>query len=134
MAGELTLPSQNGGTTNNAAAIQASTASNATTTTPSKPQSNVVELKNMLSEQDLQSDEDYEEILEDTKDECGQFGALKSVIIPRDGPGKTKIFLEYMGKDDAAKAIAGLAGRTFDGKAVQATYFTEEKFAAKDYS
>ena len=130
MTGELTLPSQNNGAaTNNAAAINANAA-----VSSSEPASNVVELKNMLSEEDLQSDEDYEEILEDTKDECGQFGALKSVIIPRDGPGKTKIFLEYMSKDDAAKAIAGLAGRTFDGKSVAAAYFSEEKFAAKDYA
>ncbi len=134
MAGELTLPSHNNGsTTNNSATLQssttASTAAAITTLT-----SNVVELKNMLSEQDLQSDQDFDEIMEDTKDECSQFGALKSVIIPRDGPGKTKIFLEYLSKDDAAKAIQGLAGRTFDGNAVQANYFSEEKFAAKDYS
>lgn len=130
MAGELTLPSHGGTGTANAADNPPSTQ----TTTSTTPTSNVVELRNMLSEEDLQSDQDYEEILEDTKDECGQFGALKSVIIPREGVGRTKIFLEYVSKDDAAKAINGLAGRTFDGKAVEATYFAEDKFAAKDYS
>mmetsp|Transcript_9946 Transcript_9946/g.14840 ORF Transcript_9946/g.14840 Transcript_9946/m.14840 type:complete len:396 (-) Transcript_9946:446-1633(-) len=130
MAGELTLPSKDG-TSGGASAITAQIGDESAVTTPS---STVVELKNMLSEEDLQSDQDYEEIMEDTKDECGQFGALKSVIIPRDGVGKTKIFLEYVSKDDAAKAIKGLAGRTFDGKAVQANYYSEEKYAAKDYS
>ena len=132
MAGELTLPSQNGAVTNNAASIQPTPAYSAPA--PTTPPSNIVELTNMLSEEDLQSDQDYEEIMEDTKEECGQFGALKSVIIPRDGAGLTKIFLEYVSMDDAAKAIQGLAGRTFDGKAVQATYFPEDKFIAKDYS
>lgn len=127
MAGELTLPSQN----NDASTTQNNAASSTVTSTPT---SNIVQLTNMLSEEDLQSDQDYEEIMEDTKDECSQFGALKSVIIPRDGVGKTKIFLEYVSKEDAGKAIQGLAGRTFDGKAVQATYFSEEKFANKDYS
>jgi len=90
--------------------------------------SNIVELKNMLSENDLKSDEDYEEILEDTKEECGQFGALKNVIIPRSGPGATKIFLEYNSIDDAAGAIRGLSGRTFDGRKVNATFMTEDDF------
>ncbi len=133
MAGELTLPSKDG-TSGGASAITTQIGTESSTVTPAAPSSNVVELKNMLSEEDLQSDQDYEEILEDTKDECGQFGALKSVVIPRDGVGKTKIFLEYVSKDDAAKAIQGLAGRTFDGKAVQANYYSEDKFAAKDYS
>jgi len=129
MAGELTLPARDGSTsnTNNLSAGLSPVAA-------STPTSNVVELKHMLSEQDLQSDQDYEEILEDTKDECSQFGNLKSVLIPRDGPGKTKIFLEYVSKDDAAKAIQGLAGRTFDGKKVEATYFSEEKYSVKDFA
>lgn len=124
MSGELIMNGANG----------AATATATTTATPITPTSNVVELTNMLSEEDLQSDNDYEEITEDTKDECGQFGALKSVVIPRTGPGKTKIFLEYVSKNDAAKAIQGLAGRTFDGKSVEATFFSMEKFEAKDYS
>jgi hypothetical protein len=39
-----------------------------------------------------------------------------------------------MTTEDAGKAIAGLAGRTFDGRKVTAEYFDEIKFANKDYS
>ena len=89
----------------------------------------------MLSPQDLENEEEYQDIMEDTKEECSQFGALKSVIIPKAGQvGATKIFLEYMTTEDAGKAIAGLAGRTFDGRKVTAEYFDEIKFANKDYS
>eukprot|EP00553_Chaetoceros_curvisetus_P006679 CAMPEP_0204620510 /NCGR_PEP_ID=MMETSP0717-20131115/6531_1 /ASSEMBLY_ACC=CAM_ASM_000666 /TAXON_ID=230516 /ORGANISM="Chaetoceros curvisetus" /LENGTH=352 /DNA_ID=CAMNT_0051634733 /DNA_START=26 /DNA_END=1084 /DNA_ORIENTATION=+ len=123
MSGELTLP--NGGSSGAAASG---------TTTQAVATSRVVELKNMLNMDDLQSDTDYDEVLEDTKDECSQFGSLKSVIIPRTGVGATKIFLEYVTKEDAGKAIAGLEGRTFDGRRVQAAYFPETKFAEKDYS
>ncbi|KAL3794750.1 hypothetical protein HJC23_012760 [Cyclotella cryptica] len=94
----------------------------------------VVELKHMLTQQDLENDDEFQEILEDTRDECSSFGPLKNVIIPRSGPGATKIFLEYTTPDDAAKAIAGLAGRTFDGRQVVAGYFDEMKFQNQDYS
>jgi len=123
MSGELQLPSQGG-----------AGAASVVVTAPAVTATKVVELKNMLSAQDLESNQDYEEIMEDTKDECGQFGTLKSCIIPKSGVGATKIFLEYLSSDDAAKAIDALAGRTFDGRKVEATYFSEEKFNNKDYS
>lgn len=94
----------------------------------------VVELKQMLTQQDLEDDEEYNDILEDTGDECSSFGTLKNIVIPRTGPGATKIFLEYLSAVDAGKAIAGLKGRTFDGRQVEATYFDEIKFANQDYS
>jgi splicing factor U2AF subunit len=87
-----------------------------------------------ITEEELANDEDYEEILEDTKDECSSFGMLKNIEIPRTGDGKGRIFLEYLTKDDAANAIKQLQGRTFDGKKVEATYFDEAKFAERDYS
>ena len=122
MSGELKLPSEGG-------------AGVSTTITKTEPSSTtVVELKHMLTEEDLSHDQEYEEILEDTKDECSQFGVLKNVIIPRTGVGMTKIFLEYVNTNDAEKALQGLRGRTFDGRKVEAQYFDEAKFARGDYS
>lgn len=43
------------------------------------------------------------------------------------------IFLEYASIDDASKAIKGLAGRTFDGRRVEAESFDEDKFANRDF-
>ncbi|KAL3934106.1 MAG: hypothetical protein SGARI_003532, partial [Bacillariaceae sp.] len=69
------------------------------------PPTRVVELQHMLTNDDLAVEEEYNDILEDTKEECGQYGQLLSVIIPKAGePGATKIFLEYASPDDAAKA------------------------------
>ena len=99
------------------------------------PSSRVVELKNMLTDEDLANDEEYNDIMEDTKEECGQFGTLASIIIPKKGEvGATKIFLEYSSPDEAAKAIAKLEGMTFDGRRVEASYYDEARFAAKDYA
>jgi len=101
---------------------------------PAVPATTVVELKHMLTEDDLKDDEMYDEVLEDTRDEGSTFGTLKSIIIPRTGPGATKIFLEYATKEDAGRAVAGLAGRTFDGRKVEAIYYDEVRFANKDYA
>ena len=95
----------------------------------------VVELQNMLTNDDLANEEEYNDILEDTKEECGQFGQLLNVYIPKAGEaGVTKIYLEYASTDDSSKAIRGLEGRTFDGRRVQATYFDETKFLNKEFS
>jgi len=123
MSGELTLPSEGG-----AGVISSSEAKKEETATK------IVELKNMVSEDDLKDDAEYDDILQDTKNECSQFGQLKEVIIPKLGEvGATKIFLVYLTKEDAEKAIKSLQGRTFDGHKVEAKYFSEERFQKGDY-
>ena len=97
--------------------------------------SRVVQLLNMLSEQDLTNEDEFQDILEDVREECSQFGNLLSVVIPKIGEtGATKIFLEYEKIEDAQKAIGGLEGKTFDGRIVEATFFDETRFANKDYA
>jgi len=97
-------------------------------------QTRIVQLKNMLTMDDLESDEDYNEVKEETREECAEFGYLKKIVIPRRGVGSTKIFLEYNTIEDAAKAIMAMAGRTFDGRTIDATYMDEVKYFNHDYS
>lgn len=98
------------------------------------PVSRIVELRNMLTVQDLQVDEEYQDIMIDTREECSQFGTLKDIVIPRaHEAGATKIFLEYASQEDAARAIQNLAGRTFDGRQVEASYYDEGKFARREF-
>jgi RNA recognition motif. (a.k.a. RRM, RBD, or RNP domain) len=114
-------------------AAGATAASSVSTTTT--PQSRIVELQNMLSADDLNNPDEYQDILDDTTEQCREFGDLRSVIIPRAHEvGATKIFLEYATVTDAAMAIQKLQGRTFDGRLVQATYFDEGRYANKDYA
>lgn len=95
----------------------------------------VVELQHMLTMDDLTNDDEYNDILEDTKEECSQFGTLINVFIPKaNETGATKVFLEYASIDDATNAITKLQGRTFDGRLVIATYYDENKLANRDYS
>lgn len=124
MSGELQLGAAAGGAPAPVAAVAR----------PISLATRVVELQNMLTDQDLVNEEEYNDILEDTREECGQFGQLISLHIPRKGePGATKIYLEYASNEDAAKAIAGLEGRTFDGRKVLAAFFDEAKFAKKEF-
>jgi splicing factor U2AF subunit len=44
-------------------------------------------LLNMINEEELVDDDEYEDILEDITSECGKYGAVKSVEIPRPIPG-----------------------------------------------
>ena len=130
MSGELALNNGASAAAPAAPAAPAQPQPIAASTTPTP----IVELKHMLTQSDLDNDEEFKEIMEDTRDECSSFGLLKNVIIPRSGPGATKIFLEYTTPQDAAKAIQGLAGRTFDGRQVVAEYFDPVKFQNQDYS
>ena len=57
----------------------------------------------MLTLNDLQVEEEYNDIMVDTREECSQFGTLKEIMIPRaHEAGATKIFLEYASQEDAA--------------------------------
>lgn len=55
-------------------------------------------------------DEEYNEIIEDVKDECEKYGTIVSLTIPRQRevteyvPGLTKIFVEYSTVKEARDA------------------------------
>lgn len=56
---------------------------------------------NMVAPEELLDDEEYEEIVEDVRDECSKYGQVKSIEIPRpvDGlevPGTGKVGAVYI--------------------------------------
>ena len=87
--------------------------------------------------------EEYQDILEDTRSEVQKYGALKHVVIPRpppassssfssvgcsnrqdkddDPPGVGLVFLEYADPTSAEKACVALNGRKFGDSSVVAT-------------
>lgn len=55
-------------------------------------------LLNMVTPEELMEEEEYEDILEDIKEECNKYGVVRSVEIPRpiegvDVPGCGKVYL-----------------------------------------
>ncbi|CAI8600566.1 unnamed protein product [Vicia faba] len=99
----------------------------------------VVCLTNAVSPDELKEDEDFEEIIDDMRQECSKFGTLVNVVIPRPQPdgdlsgGVGKVFLEYVDTEGATKACTGLNGRKFGGNEVIAVFYQENKFAQGDY-
>ncbi|KAF6149718.1 hypothetical protein GIB67_017451 [Kingdonia uniflora] len=102
-------------------------------------QTRVVCLTQVVSADELKDDNEYEDIVEDMREEGGKYGDLVSVIIPRPSasgepsPGVGKVFLEYSNTDGASRARAGLHGRKFGGNPVVAVYYPENKFAQGEY-
>jgi len=96
-----------------------------------------VKLVDAITANELQDDEEYNDILEDMREELGKFGALAALHIPRppkDGapppPGVGKILAEFSAPESAMAARNALHGRKFGGRMVQATLVTEEDYKA----
>ncbi|MEQ2264597.1 U2 small nuclear RNA auxiliary factor 2 [Xenotaenia resolanae] len=95
-------------------------------------------LMNMVAPEELLDDEEYEEIVEDVREECGKYGQVKSIEIPRpvDGlevPGTGKIFVEFTSVFDSQKAMQGLTGRKFANRVVVTKYCDPDAYHRRDF-
>ncbi|KAG9248852.1 hypothetical protein BJ878DRAFT_432526 [Calycina marina] len=94
----------------------------------------VLQLLNMVTSEELIDNEEYQDILDDVKEECGKYGTILEVKIPRPTGGSRqsngvgKIFVKFDHAESALKALRALAGRKFADRTVVATYFSEENF------
>ncbi|KAL6542858.1 hypothetical protein OROHE_010378 [Orobanche hederae] len=119
-------------------------------------------LTGVVTVDELMDDGEYEEILEDMKEECQKFGELIDVVIPRpipnaahsEGIGKSthpiseswihhpplcltcplQVFLEYSDAAGCTKAKSALRGRKFGGNTVAALYYPEDTYYGGDYT
>jgi hypothetical protein len=97
------------------------------------PPTTVLVLANMVTVDELQSDDDYQDIMLDTKEECEKFGKVVTIKIPRpssDGavPGLGKIFVLFDSAVSAMRAKEALHGRLFDSRTVEGTFLDESMF------
>ncbi|KPP75501.1 U2 small nuclear RNA auxiliary factor 2b-like [Scleropages formosus] len=95
-------------------------------------------LMNMVAPEELLDDEEYEEIVEDVREECSKYGQVKSIEIPRpvDGlevPGTGKIFVEFTSVFDSQKAMQGLTGRKFANRVVVTKYCDPDAYHRRDF-
>jgi splicing factor U2AF subunit len=98
------------------------------------PPMRILLLTNMVSSQEIQDNAEYEDIREDVRLECADFGAVIRVLIPRECDGYMKhlegsIFVEFADASAARSAALALNGRKFADKTVSVQYFDERKFA-----
>ncbi|KAL3103378.1 hypothetical protein niasHS_002564 [Heterodera schachtii] len=100
------------------------------------PPTEVLCLMNMVTEEELQQDEVYEDITEDIRVECNKFGNVVSMEIPRPGydeRGVGKVFVEFQSKEECQKAQAALTGRKFDSRVVVTSYFDPDLYHRRQF-
>uniref|UniRef100_A0A914HXZ7 U2 snRNP auxiliary factor large subunit n=1 Tax=Globodera rostochiensis TaxID=31243 RepID=A0A914HXZ7_GLORO len=100
------------------------------------PPTEVLCLMNMVTEEELQLDEDYEDITEDIREECNKFGNVVSMEIPRPGyeeRGVGKVFIEFQSKEECQKAQAALTGRKFANRVVVTSYFDPDLYHRRQF-
>ncbi|XP_053530197.1 splicing factor U2AF 65 kDa subunit isoform X2 [Ictalurus punctatus] len=95
-------------------------------------------LLNMLLPEELLDDDDYEEILEDVREECCKYGSVRSIEIPRpvhgvEVPGCGKIFVEYGSAADCQKAMQALTGRKFANRVVVTKYYDPDLYHRHEF-
>jgi len=91
-------------------------------------------LLQMVTEEDLQDDNEYAEILEDIQEECNNYGTVRELVIPRSGePGVGKVYVAFNEIEGARKAMVALEGRQFMSRTVLVTFYDEAKFDARQF-
>jgi len=103
------------------------------------PATEVLCLMNMVTVDELKEDDEYEDILEDIKEECSKYGMVKSIEIPRpiegvDVPGVGKVFVEFMTIGDCQKAHSAITGRKFAARVVLTSYFAPDLYHRRQFS
>ncbi|CAF0795956.1 unnamed protein product [Didymodactylos carnosus] len=104
----------------------------------SGPVTEVLCLLNMVTEDELKDDEEFEDIMEDVREECGKYGSVKSLEIPRpimgvDVPGVGKIFVEFTSISECQKAQQALTGRKFANRVVVTSYYDPDKYHRREF-
>ena len=120
----------------NAALSAAFGSSDGPSAAASKTPSRILVLLNMVTDEDLATDDEYQGLMEEVREECAKFGRLISMKIPRKATSSIqasairKIFLEYATVQDASNAEHELAGRQFGPNVVEASYLEEKDYQA----
>ncbi|KAF7633711.1 hypothetical protein Mgra_00006892 [Meloidogyne graminicola] len=100
------------------------------------PPTEVLCLMNMVVEEELQKDDEYEDILEDIRNECNKYGNVVSLEIPRPGyeeRGIGKVFVEFQTKEECQKAQAALTGRKFSSRVVVTSYYDPDLYHRRQF-
>lgn len=102
------------------------------------PPTEVLCLLNMVTPDELKDEEEYEDILEDIREECNKYGVVRSLEIPRpiegiDVPGCGKVFIEFNATADCQKAQQALAGRKFNNRVVVTSFMEPDKYHRREF-
>jgi splicing factor U2AF subunit len=95
-------------------------------------------LMNMVVEEELRDELEYEDIVEDIREECSKYGIVRSLEVPRpvrdiEVAGIGKVFIEFDTKADCQKAQAALTGRKFANRTVVTSYYDVDRYHSRQF-
>jgi splicing factor U2AF subunit len=98
-----------------------------------------LQLSNMITAEELESDEEFKFIVEDVATEMTKYaqqsgGTLEDVQIPRDGPGVGHIYVLFSNLEAAVEAHLQLPTRKFGEQFIKAAFYPEAKLKGKDFT
>ncbi|KAI9484091.1 MAG: hypothetical protein EXX96DRAFT_500787 [Benjaminiella poitrasii] len=98
----------------------------------------VLQLMNMVTVEELEDDDEYQDIWEDIAEECSKFGTIIDMKIPKPSkegpvPGCGLIFVRYETEEQTLAALRSLAGRKFADRTVVATFIDEENYLTDNF-
>lgn len=64
----------------------------------------------------------YADILEDMKEECSKFGTVEGIEMPKEGTGKTMVYIKFDSTSSSATALKNLDGRSFENRKVEVRF------------
>lgn len=95
----------------------------------------VLILLNMVNEEDLADDDEYEDLCDDIEEECSRFGEVRKILIPRPAWHGTpfmkaigKVFVQYEELTSAILALTKIRGRKFNNHTVDGGFWPEDQF------
>ncbi|XP_063961301.1 splicing factor U2AF 50 kDa subunit-like isoform X2 [Lytechinus pictus] len=102
------------------------------------PNTEILCLMNMVTPDELKDEDEYDDIVQDVREECQKYGQVRSLEIPRpinglDIPGCGKIFVEFMTVMDAQAAQRALAGRKFANRTVVTSFYDNDKYHRREF-
>lgn len=86
----------------------------------------------LLSPRDLESDASYEAALKDISELASEQGFLLQTFAPREGSHVGDVYLEFYTIEEARITRKFLSKKAFDGKPLQISYISSEKFHERD--
>ncbi|XP_071947763.1 splicing factor U2AF 50 kDa subunit-like [Antedon mediterranea] len=104
----------------------------------SGPTTEVLCLMNMVTADELRNLEEYEEIVDDVREECGKYGLVRSLEVPRpiegmDIPGVGKIYVEFANIFESQQAQQALTGRKFANRVVVTSFYDVERYRRREF-
>ncbi len=73
------------------------------------------------------------QLLEDVRDECGKYGKVEGIAVPRPPPTvapsePSRVYIKFGTPDEAGKVKDAFNGRQFDGNSITAAFASEDDF------